>query len=205
MKMINTNGNSNSKSVGGGGEEEEEEGMILSSTFMNDKASLLESAFDAMDDRDKYDAVLTGLCSKILDQQQQVQVTASINDNDSTNDNVDTDAEQNVMNDTATKTIADDIASDATLTPTQLAMKTMKDPIRLLQEMNSSNVQASSRSLMALIDVSFLFFCFLYATCKKFTIFHIQKNANESLQVKHKTSHQTNFLLHFTLGYNHNQ
>jgi hypothetical protein len=108
------------------------EGIILKSSFMKDRASLLESAFDSMDDRDKYDAVLTGLCSKILDGKS---TTTSTSDDD----------------------VVDNIASDATLTPSQLAMKTMIDPIRLLGEMNRSKVKASSRSLMALIDVSFVF------------------------------------------------
>ena len=43
------------------------EGIVLQDTFNKNKASLLESAFDALRDDDKYDAVLTGLCSKILD------------------------------------------------------------------------------------------------------------------------------------------
>ena len=47
----------------------DEEGIVLTSSFVQDRASLLESAFEAMDDKDKYDAVLTGLCSKIVDGQ----------------------------------------------------------------------------------------------------------------------------------------
>ncbi len=121
-----------------------EEGMVLSSTFMKDRASLLESAFDAMDDRDKYDAVLTGLCSKILDNQSNKNGGGDATTAAAAADGVEKD-DVNV----------NDIAEDATLTPTQLAMKTMKDPIRLMQEMNASKVKASSRSLMALIDVSF--------------------------------------------------
>ncbi len=111
------------------------DGIVLKSTFLNDRASLLESAFDAMDDKDKYDAVLTGLCSKILDGKGQGQGQDATNTNTNMN-------------------IVDDIASDATLTPSQLAMKRMNDPIVLLEEMNGRKVKASSRSLMALIDVS---------------------------------------------------
>lgn len=114
--------------------------IVLTDSFLKDRASLLESAFEAMDDKDKYDAVLTGLCSKILDGKSN-------------------------MN-------ANDIAIDATLTPTELAMEKMKDPIRLLEEMNSRKVKASGRSLMALVDVSSYllenityFVTFLKSTC----------------------------------------
>ena len=98
------------------------EGIVLKGTFDNDRASLLSSAFDALNEDDKYDAVLTGLCSKILDGKMKV------------------DAQQ--------------IGMEATLTPTQLAFEKLKDPIRLMGEMNQRMVKASSRSLMALIDVS---------------------------------------------------
>lgn len=117
----------------------DEQKIVLTSSFLKDKASLLESAFDAMDDKDKYDAVLTGLCSKILDgestntSQGQSQGQAVGGEND---------------------TIVDDIASSATLTPTELAMKKMQGPIQLLEEMNMRRVKASSRSLMALLDAT---------------------------------------------------
>lgn len=155
----NTNNSNNNNS-----NNNEDEGIILSSTFMKDKASLLESAFDAMDDRDKYDAVLTGLCSKILDNQGRRNTNNNNNaaanaanaegggDDDVMNGNMNNN--NNNYNAAAAANVVDEIASDATLTPTQLAMKTMKDPIRLLEEMNASRVKASSRSLMALVDVS---------------------------------------------------
>jgi hypothetical protein len=98
------------------------QGMVLKDTFDMDRASLLESAFDALNDKDKYDAVLTGLCSKILDGK------------------VTVDPEQ--------------IGKEATLSPSGLALEKLKDPIRLVAEMNQRRVKASSRSLMALIDVS---------------------------------------------------
>ncbi len=98
------------------------EGIVLQDTFNKNKASLLESAFDALRDDDKYDAVLTGLCSKILDGK------------------IEVDPAQ--------------IGKEATLTPFQLALEKLKDPIRLVAEMNQKRVKASSRSLMALIDVS---------------------------------------------------
>ena len=130
---LNVNTNTN---VGGG--------VVLKDAFENDKASLLASAFDALNDDDKYDAVLTGLCSKILDGK------------------VEIDPEQ--------------IGKEATLTPSQLALEKLKDPIRLMGEMNQRRVKASPRSLMALIDVS-LFLndfeislswqCMGYATCKE--------------------------------------
>ena len=122
MKM-SSNFNDKEVSVNGA------ENIVLSSSFFKDRSSLLESAFDAMDDRDKYDAVLTGLCSKIID---------------GSGGKSDNNAEE----------LVDSIASDASLTPSQLAMKKMNDPLQLLEEMNRSKVRASSRSLMALVDVS---------------------------------------------------
>lgn len=86
------------------------------------RASLLNSAFEALDENDQYDAVLTGLCSKIIDGK------------------ISTNPEK--------------VAKEATLTQTQLAMERMKDPLRLVNEMNQRRVKASTRSLMALIDVS---------------------------------------------------
>jgi hypothetical protein len=98
------------------------EGLVLRDQFDNDRASLLASAFEALNDDDKYDAVLTGLCSKILDGK--LEVTPN------------------------------QIGKEATLTPSQLALEKLKDPIRLVEEMNQRGVKASGRSLMALIDVS---------------------------------------------------
>ena len=103
---------------------------MLQDTFDNDRASLLNMAFDALNDDDKYDAVLSGICSKILDGK------------------VETDANQ--------------IGKEATMSPSQLALEKMKDPIRLMAEMNQRGVKASSRSLMALIDVSARTVCTVY-------------------------------------------
>jgi hypothetical protein len=70
--------------------------------------SQLASAFSNLDESDQYDAVLTGLCAKILD--------------------------------------------DTSLSGDQVVVA-LKDPIQLLEEMNTRKVAAGSRSLMALIDV----------------------------------------------------
>jgi hypothetical protein len=69
-------------------------------------ASRLASAFSNLAENDQYDAVLSGLCAKILDDTHQ-----------------------------------------------EKAISALQDPISLLQEMNDRKVQASGRSLMALIDV----------------------------------------------------
>jgi hypothetical protein len=74
-----------------------------------DSRSQLFSAFTALTAADQYDAVLTGLCAKILDDTQ--------------------------------------LKSDS-------AMERLKDPIQLLEEMNSKRIRASPRSVMALVDVS---------------------------------------------------
>lgn len=86
------------------------------------RASLLNSAFEALDENDQYDAVLTGICSKIIDGK------------------ISTNPEQ--------------VGKEATMTQSQLAMELMKDPLRLVNEMNQRRVKASTRSLMALIDAA---------------------------------------------------
>ena len=112
-------------------QDETANGLDDSSEMMlaSEKASLLASAFEALEEKDQYDAVLTGLCAKLLDKEKDSSVS------------VEDETER--------------IGREATLTPTQLAMEQLKDPIRLLSEMNLRNVRASSRSLMALVDVSY--------------------------------------------------
>ena len=93
-------------------------GLVRQSTSSDDdndsimKKQLL-NAFTNLGTADQYDAVLTGLCAKILD----------------------------------------DTSSSSDMT-----MVAIQDCTDLLEEMNTSKVAASSRSLMALIDVSFLLF-----------------------------------------------
>jgi hypothetical protein len=76
---------------------------------MKSLRSQLASAFTALDERDQYDAVLTGLCAKILDQ-----------------------------------------PGGAPVEPTTQALR---DPMQLVEEMNTRQIKASPRSLMAFIDV----------------------------------------------------
>jgi hypothetical protein len=87
-------------------------GGIIQSSLQNNDSSVLKTqllnAFTNLGTADQYDAVLTGLCAKILD-------------------------------DTTMKT------NDATVA--------LQDCMNLLNEMNTSRITASSRSLMALIDV----------------------------------------------------
>lgn len=77
---------------------------------MNDAKSQLFSSFAALDLPDQYDAVLTGLCAKILDN--------DIRDNQ--------------------------------------CIAALQDPVQLLQEMNQKRIQASPRSLSALVDSTIL-------------------------------------------------
>ena len=74
-----------------------------------DAKSQLFSAFAALQLPDQYDAVLTGLCAKILDARNLSEAEASL---------------------------------------------ALNDPIQLVEEMNSKNIPASPRSLMALIDAT---------------------------------------------------
>lgn len=48
-------------------DEEQQQQQDLSGLILRDENTFLTSAFDALKEEDKYDAVLTGLCSKILD------------------------------------------------------------------------------------------------------------------------------------------
>lgn len=82
---------------------EEQGGMILAS----DK-NLLNMAFSSLDDKDKYETVLTGLCAKVID------------------------------------------GGSST------AKEGLVDPIRLIEEMNSSGIVAGQRSIISLVDVSVL-------------------------------------------------
>ena len=82
----------------------EEGGMILS----NDN-NLLNAAFSSLNDKDKYETVLTGLCAKVVDG------------------------------------------------GSSSAKEGLVDPIRLLEEMNSSRIMAGPRGIISLVDVSFGF------------------------------------------------
>jgi hypothetical protein len=93
------------------------------------KAQLFD-AFAALSDVDQYDAVLTGLCAKILD-------------NDA------------AANKSAGETV-NGASTDGAMDP---RVARLQDPIRLLQEMNQKRLVASPRSLMALIDVSMQILC----------------------------------------------
>lgn len=86
--------------------QEDEQVNGASLVLQNDDRSSLASAFSNLAENDQYDAVLTGLCAKILDD-----------------------------------------------TSEEKAISSLQDPISLVVEMNGRNVQASGRSLMALIDV----------------------------------------------------
>ena len=88
------------------GKETFAEGLVAAGSSLQ---SQLASAFSNLDESDQYDAVLTGLCAKILDE-------PSLSGDD--------------------------------------VIIALKDSINLLEEMNSRRVSASSRSLMALVDVS---------------------------------------------------
>ena len=101
----------------GGASEESNSGGLMS---MKSLQSQLASAFTALDERDQYDAVLTGLCAKILD-----------------------------------------TPKAASVDPTAQALR---DPMQLVEEMNTRRIKASPRSLMAFIDVSMHFdgtFCMI--------------------------------------------
>ena len=114
-------------------------GVVLRDSFVNDKASLLASAFAALEEKDQYDAVLTGLCAKILDGD-----VAAMSSGE----------EGGVDGDGTVEDQVNRVATEAAMTPSQRAYAKLKDPIRLLNEMNARGVQASGRSLMALVDVS---------------------------------------------------
>ena len=100
--------------------------VLVSTQSDTTTTAALFSAFASLDLRDQYDAVLSSACAKLLDG------TAAASDNNNINSNNDADAA-------------------AATVETKL-----NDCQRLLQEMNDSNVPASPRSLMALVDVGAL-------------------------------------------------
>lgn len=85
-----------------------------------DKPSTIISTFEALGEQDQYDAVLTGLCAKVLNGEDQ-------------NNNQEDESE---------------------VEKTQDAFQRLKDPIRLMKEMSARDIQASERSIMALIDAT---------------------------------------------------
>jgi hypothetical protein len=125
------NASSNNDSISGGGS------LIFPS---NDNSNLLSSAFLALDETEKYDAVLTGLCSKILDTgggEKYSKTKGKEGENMSVEEYV-----------------------QSAVSP----LGVMEQPLNLLQEMNTRGVKASPRCTSALLDVSFssyqIFFSF---------------------------------------------
>ena len=118
---------------------EENQSSAGSVILQGDNMSLLQSAFSALSDDDKYDAVMTGLCAKILDGE------ISAPDEDA-------------------------VVKEASYQSPGYAI--LADPIKLLQEMNNRRLKASERSMMALIDVSLLFFSAALCSILNF----VQKN-----------------------------
>jgi hypothetical protein len=94
------------------------------------KTQLL-SAFTNLGVSDQYDAVLTGLCAKILDAPKVSTTTTTT---------------------TTTTAVVVEEANEDTTTATTTSVS-LSDCTDLLQEMNSQSIPASPRSLMALIDV----------------------------------------------------
>eukprot|EP00555_Chaetoceros_dichaeta_P005961 CAMPEP_0198266030 /NCGR_PEP_ID=MMETSP1447-20131203/26132_1 /TAXON_ID=420782 /ORGANISM="Chaetoceros dichaeta, Strain CCMP1751" /LENGTH=584 /DNA_ID=CAMNT_0043955865 /DNA_START=179 /DNA_END=1933 /DNA_ORIENTATION=+ len=105
-----------------------------------DRAStVVSTAFEALGEKDQYDAVLTGLCAKILDGKYQPNSSSSSN---AGNEDVAIDGN------------GSDGGTSVGTTATQRAFENLRDPIRLMNEMNARKIQASERSLMALIDAT---------------------------------------------------
>ena len=115
-------------------------------SFGSAGASLLNDAFSALSQSDQYDAVLTGLCAKILDGEQK-QTAAPPDDNNG--DAADIDGPTGFSAEEAQQA-----ARLAALSPTERAFATLSDPLSLLREMNGRRVRASPRSLSALIDAT---------------------------------------------------
>lgn len=112
-------------------------------------ASLLNDAFSNLSQSDQYDAVLTGLCAKILDGEQKlsdVDVDAAAAATAAPNGE-----EGEYAMDTEA---AEQSARLAAMPPTQRAFAILSDPLSLLEEMNGRRVKASPRSLSALIDAA---------------------------------------------------
>mmetsp|Transcript_13598 Transcript_13598/g.19450 ORF Transcript_13598/g.19450 Transcript_13598/m.19450 type:complete len:279 (+) Transcript_13598:65-901(+) len=130
--ILSSNANSQYDNTNDDGNE-----VTVSSSMMirnNDVDSLLASAFLALDEEEKYDAVLTGLCAKVLDN--------------------DDEGNKKKKDDEKDNSIAEEVGRKAILSPSEAAYEKLRDPIQLLSEMNERNILASGRSLMAIVDVS---------------------------------------------------
>lgn len=102
--------------------------LIFPSNSNND--NLLSSAFLALDETEKYDAVLTGLCSKILD-------TGGGEKYPKTKEKE-----------------GEGISVEEYVQSAVSPLGVMEQPLNLLQEMNTRGVKASPRCTSALLDVS---------------------------------------------------
>jgi len=123
-RSVSLDASSNNDSMSGGGS------LIFPSNNSNN--NLLSSAFLALDETEKYDAVLTGLCSKILDTgggEKYSKAKGKEGENMSVEEYV-----------------------QSAVSP----LGVMEQPLNLLQEMNTRGVKASPRCTSALLDVSFI-------------------------------------------------
>jgi hypothetical protein len=111
--------------------------LIFQSDKNNYLNNLLSSAFLALDETDKYDAVLTGLCSKILDTGGAEKMTSKTK-----------------VKEGGGGSMSVDEYVQSAVSP----LGVMEQPLNLLQEMNTRRVKASPRCTSALIDVSFYIF-----------------------------------------------
>lgn len=106
------------------------EGGSLIFPSNNNNDNLLSSAFLALDETEKYDAVLTGLCSKILDTGGGEKYSK-------------TKGEEGGV-----------ISVEEYVQSAVSSLGVMEQPLNLLQEMNTRGVKASPRCTSALLDVS---------------------------------------------------
>jgi len=101
-------------------------------TLMSD--NLLLNSFNNLDETEKYDTVLTGLCAKILDGPKNLQ-NADLADN----------SDDEEIKEDAAKVVAE---------ATSGSMVAISEPIKLLCEMNARKVSITKRAASAIIDVA---------------------------------------------------
>ena len=109
------------------------------------------------------DAVLTGLCSKIIDGDYGTDLPDDdIDDEIDIDDGTTSTSQQQQQQQQQIKKV---IEYRKQLSSTELAFDIVKDPIQLINEMSERNIKAAPRGLVSYLDVSFFWFVFLGWFC----------------------------------------
>jgi len=119
----------------------------------NNESSILKTAFGALQEKDQYDAVLTGLCSKIIDGDYGTDLPDDDIDDEIDIDDGTTSTSQQQQQQQQQQ-IKKVIEYRKQLSSTELAFDIVKDPIQLINEMSERNIKAAPRGLVSYLDAT---------------------------------------------------